>query len=247
MYGYIYKITNLLNNKIYIGKHKYSRPELDKNYITSGVIIKQSIKKYGIENFNIEIIKICNTLQELNTSEIYYIKEYNSRFPIGYNLTDGGDGISEPSAEIREINRLKHLGVKQSEESNIKRSNTLKGRKHSPEWINKIAIANKGQHVSEQQKEISRKRHLGTHWYNDGVKEYLLFDYENHEGLKLGRLHNCFPNQTGLSKSKSLIEKMRKSKSGSTWFNNGEIELMLHDLNNVPNGFVKGRLKRKNK
>lgn len=44
MYGYIYKITNKINNKIYIGQHKYNEPKLDKKYIASGILINCSIK-----------------------------------------------------------------------------------------------------------------------------------------------------------------------------------------------------------
>ena len=50
---FIYKTTNLINGKIYIGKYKGNR----KNYLGSGVILKKAIKKYGIENFTREIIE----------------------------------------------------------------------------------------------------------------------------------------------------------------------------------------------
>jgi group I intron endonuclease len=86
---YIYKITNKLNGKIYIGKHASKR----KNYWGSGKVIKLVIKKHGKENFVNEIIEFCNNEKELNECEIYWIKFFNATDKnIGYNITDGGDG-----------------------------------------------------------------------------------------------------------------------------------------------------------
>ena len=85
-YNYIYKITNLLNNKIYIGKH--STNNINDGYMGSGKIIKQAIKKYGIENFIKEYLAFCDTESKLNWFEKFYIKKYDStNNDIGYNLT----------------------------------------------------------------------------------------------------------------------------------------------------------------
>lgn len=95
MYGYIYKIQNLTNNKQYIGKHKYPKCKLDPNYITSGKIVSEAIKYYGKENFDIQIIDTAETLDELNQKEIYWIAYYNTRSrQHGYNIAMGGDGGS---------------------------------------------------------------------------------------------------------------------------------------------------------
>ena len=89
MFGYIYKITNLKNNKIYIGQHKGE--VFDKRYFGSGKIIKLAFEKYGKENFKIEILEWCNSFEELNKKEEYYIEHYNSRNnDIGYNIRLGG-------------------------------------------------------------------------------------------------------------------------------------------------------------
>ena len=92
MFGYIYKTTNLMNNKIYIGK-KHSNIFID-NYFGSGKLIKRAIEKYGKENFKIEMIDTANDLSELNQKEKFYIHKYNSYYKngTGYNIAPGGDG-----------------------------------------------------------------------------------------------------------------------------------------------------------
>lgn len=87
----IYKITNLINNKIYIGQstnieyrwedHKfYSR--------NSHTALQAAFKKYGISNFSFEVIEECSK-EYLDEREIYWIKFYDS-YKNGYNLTKGG-------------------------------------------------------------------------------------------------------------------------------------------------------------
>lgn len=85
----IYKITNLVNNKIYIGKDTTSDP----NYFGSGLIIRKAIKKYGLENFIKEVIDETEDYKELSKKEISWIKKLNStNKKIGYNISTGGDG-----------------------------------------------------------------------------------------------------------------------------------------------------------
>lgn len=111
---FIYKITNKINNKIYIGqvynktiydrfnRHIKSASSESKSYIG------RAIAKYGAENFVIEEIDKANSLEELNNKEIYWIKYYNSTDKnIGYNLTPGGDGgntyLCKSEKELNEI------------------------------------------------------------------------------------------------------------------------------------------------
>lgn len=85
----IYKITNLINQKIYIGKDSTNR----KNYYGSGKAIKNAILKYGEDNFSKEIIDTACDLTDLNEKEKYWISFYKSTDPkIGYNRSSGGDG-----------------------------------------------------------------------------------------------------------------------------------------------------------
>lgn len=137
-YGIIYKITNKINNKVYIGqtikkygfKQRYSY-NLAKN--TKNLHLKSSIEKYGIENFEIiEEFDIAYSKEELDNKEKYWIAYYKSNDAnYGYNLQDGG-GNGRPTKEVRDRmskNNPKYLlGKHLSLETRQKISNSLKGR-----------------------------------------------------------------------------------------------------------------------
>lgn len=85
----IYKITNLINGKIYIGKDV----ESNQKYMGSGNLIKKAIKKHGLENFKKEILEECLSKDELCNKEKYWIDFFKSTdLKIGYNISKGGDG-----------------------------------------------------------------------------------------------------------------------------------------------------------
>lgn len=85
----IYKITNNINNKIYIGKDTTD----DNYYYGSGILIKRAIDKYGKDNFTKEIVEELDDYCELSIREIHWINYYNStNLEIGYNISSGGDG-----------------------------------------------------------------------------------------------------------------------------------------------------------
>lgn len=94
----IYKITNKINGKCYIGQSihiesrwgeekRVSNNPKSKSYNT---VLSRAFRRYGIENFNFEILEEC-PVELLNEKEIYYINYYNSYFE-GYNSTTGGQG-----------------------------------------------------------------------------------------------------------------------------------------------------------
>lgn len=84
----IYKTTNLINGKIYIGRDKNDND----SYLGSGLLLSKAIKKYGKENFKKETIEKCSTIKNLNEREIFWIYKLNSRNKkIGYNIAVGGE------------------------------------------------------------------------------------------------------------------------------------------------------------
>lgn len=93
----IYCLTNKVNNKKYIGQSKNIFSRWNEHYRTATSnpdrcsLIHKAINKYGIENFNFEILELCET-SKLDELEIKYIKLFKEMGNILYNLTDGGDG-----------------------------------------------------------------------------------------------------------------------------------------------------------
>lgn len=108
MKGIIYKITNTVNNKSYIGQTRQSI-QFRWNQHTSkkdNTYFHNAIQKYGKDNFTIEILEECN-VEVLNEREIYYISKFDT-FKNGYNLTIGGDGnkkllLDDKYDEIKEL------------------------------------------------------------------------------------------------------------------------------------------------
>jgi hypothetical protein len=96
IYGYIYLITNLINYRMYVGKHEYKRMKLDPNYFcsTTNPQFYEDLKSYGRKNFNVEILHYCYSIEDLNESERRIISCYRSKYGWDsmYNIASGGEG-----------------------------------------------------------------------------------------------------------------------------------------------------------
>lgn len=136
--GIVYKITNIINNKCYIGITKKTFRQrynyTDKWWsTTTNDHLKNSVKKYGSENFIVEILEKCDN-RLLEQREIHYIEKFDS-FKNGYNKTTGGSYNYNLSHETKQkISKSKkgcvshNKGRKMSEESRAKLSKSLKGK-----------------------------------------------------------------------------------------------------------------------
>jgi group I intron endonuclease len=125
----IYRITNSTNNKVYIGQsknifhrwlcHRNLKIKKRKTYLQNAIL------KYGFSNFKFEIIKETHDLDKWEKFFIFWHQSNDPAF--GYNMTTGGEGLTNPSFEIRERIRQKTTGVKQSKETIEKRRKKLIG------------------------------------------------------------------------------------------------------------------------
>ena len=170
----IYKITNNLNGKVYVGKSSNieRRFTVHKTNAKHGVKthLYNAMRKYGIENFTMEVITECE-LSELNELEKYYIAYYDS-LNKGYNETIGGDGFCgcKRSKDAVEKGRQKLIEWWAVPENKERMSNAHKGKtfkKSVPAW-------NKGKHQSDEtRKKISQNhsRHLLGKYRSEETKK----------------------------------------------------------------------------
>lgn len=139
-YSYIYKVTNIVNGKAYIGQSVDPIKRINQHIRYSGsgsYLVHYAVEKYGVENFLFEVIKSEVPIEQINEIEIQCIKEHNCKSPLGYNLTDGGEGT---------------IGV--SDETRMKLSRAGKGRILSEETKQKMSIAQKLSYTDERKEKM---------------------------------------------------------------------------------------------
>lgn len=237
----IYLITNLDNDKKYVGLTKFSITERFYQHVKRGFLLTEAIKKYGEDKFFIELIEEVDTAGRAYELEQYYIKEYNTKVPYGYNLTDGGDGIfgwevteeyrQECSERVKQLHKEKKVGMygknhsdetkrKMSVASKGKSKPWLIGRKLSPESIEKLRQINLGRVLSDEtRKKISENHH----------------DVNGENNPMYGKKH-----------SPETIEKLRekaKNRPKRVWINNGIEEKLMNIDESIPMGYNKGRVR----
>lgn len=178
----IYVRTNLVNGKQYVGQTVdfKSREREWRCYKAeyAGDYINNARKKYGIENWSVEILKVCGDEDDLNKLEEYYIKKLNTRRPFGYNLTDGGYGnkghiVTETTKQkISETLKGKYVGEKSwtygRKLTEVQKQHLREihlGKKLSEEHKKKIGEGNKGKKISEEtRKKMSEARKGKEPW-----------------------------------------------------------------------------------
>jgi hypothetical protein len=211
MYFYLYKITNLINNKIYIGVHKTNN--LDDGYMGSGKVISNAIKKHGIENFKKEILEFFENSKEMFEKEkIIVTEEFLSNSNV-YNIRRGGlggfDHINKDKSLIQKRN--KKVASNRNHEKQInalnryrnenadwreKASHTFKeifknkpgnfsGKSHSDETKEKIGTANSKHQTGKSNSQF------GTMWITNGqenkkIKKESVIPEGWYKGRRLG-------------------------------------------------------------
>jgi len=161
----IYKATNKINGKCYIGqttgKLKNRRKQhLYKSKNMSNFYFHNALRTYGKDSFEWEVLCECDTKDELNEMEFHYIKQYDT-YENGYNMTFGGDGIirinisEDHKQKISDALRGENhpmYGKHLSEDHKQKISNALKGKKVSISTRKKMSESSIGKKMSEEAK-----------------------------------------------------------------------------------------------
>jgi len=252
---YVYKITCVLNEKVYIGKGtvrtKTYGPEKD-HYYGSGIHIKRAVSKHGKENFTKVILSWHDTSDEAFLEEIKQIELFKATDPdMGYNISTGGSGWNSVTGRMAHA-RIKEKGLEFENYVKQRRAEGL--RRPEIREKNRTNTRDMWKNFSEVKREEIIKK-LKDYWKNGGSdkrKEYLkgvLSDpvkseaYRNKlsEGVRKA-------NQTEEYKRKQL-EALEKRKESGEWQRTMELnlELQKHPLsierNKLYNG-PKGSLKK---
>lgn len=180
--GYIYKITNLINKKIYIGQTRRPIQRRWHEHLTTkdNCPIHIAIQKYGIDNFKIEIIEECQDNSILDEREIYYIKKYDSyNSKIGYNATKGGNNNSQqiidwirsnPEQVKNHLDNIRPLALKKFEDNPELKEKREKARmcgykrymqEHKEEWLD------------NQRKKLMKAREILKEQYKENPEEII--------------------------------------------------------------------------
>jgi len=184
MHYIIYRVTNTVNGKIYIGKHQTA--EINDTYMGSGKILKAAIKKYGLAAFAKEILHVFDSEIEMNTMEKELVTEDFCVRPDTYNLCVGGKGgfsyINKINPNLRSVGHTREMyervsnalkgrspsekcvnATKRGHAEGKYRYDTFTGKTHSDEAKKKIGAANSklvGQRNSQ----------YGTMWITNGIE-----------------------------------------------------------------------------
>lgn len=196
----VYRISNLINEKSYIGQTKnlqarWSNHKTLPQKIRDGYLGKQyaqvihyAIAKYGLENFKFEVLEEVPSVKEANEREDYWIVYFDS-LNNGYNSVPGGNNFvlsEETKLKISATLKAKGLkgkdhyryGMKHTEESKRKMSNIKKGltpwkgKRHSEETKRKISEANKGQPSARKGVSLSQETKEKISKANKGKKPW---------------------------------------------------------------------------
>lgn len=184
----IYCFENKENGKKYIGKSINISKRVSTHISNlcknkdGCEILQNAWNKYGEEAFLIYVIEECPE-EVISDREIFYIDKLKTKTPLGYNMTDGGEGLSgyKQSEETKEKRRIKWSGEKNPNFGKFGKDNHRFGTKLSSETRNKISKSLTGNKPSEETREKQSLAHIGK---NIGEKNY--FYGKNHSATNNG-------------------------------------------------------------
>jgi group I intron endonuclease len=222
----IYKATNIVNGKYYIGKTKNSLESRIKSHKTASLkkdwLFYRAINKHGFHNFKWEIMVECDNPNQLNELEKKYISENHN----GYNIAKGGNGgdtiSNNPNLEnIKENVSKFHKGKILSDEHKQKISNSHKGKTKNwaKDTAKKMSEANvgkesklKGTQLSDEHKEKISKGNKGkTKIFTEEHKQNLA---KAKEGFKNPNKGKTYEEIMGVEKALEFKKRQSEARKG---------------------------------
>lgn len=199
MYYFIYKTTNKINGKYYIGMHKTD--DLEDGYLGSGTHFKRALEKYGRENFEREILEYCNSDDEMHLAEARYITEDVINDKNSYNLKLGGYGGWDY------VNNH-HLG-NDPKNASARFLELLKNEEFYKSWYDKVAKAKNTeswkQNMSNSLKKTWKKRgggvFTGKHHKESTKKKIGEANSKAQKGTRNSQYGTCWVSNTLIKKS----------------------------------------------
>ena len=159
----IYKITNTINNKSYIGQSinihtRYNHHFSESNNSRLHMAIAKAVRKYGKEYFSFDILENCDR-EHLDERERYYVELYNTVAPSGYNLRSGGNIKGCTFSEEAKANMSKaRTGMKLSDSARANIAKASGRRKHTDETKEKLRQLNIGRKFSDETKKLQSEK-----------------------------------------------------------------------------------------
>lgn len=188
MMHYVYVILNVVNYKVYVGQtyKPLNRWSSHKSEVKNGRLrfpIHKAMAKYEIENFQFSIVEVCETSEQVDLAEAYWIEQFDSRnSEMGYNLAVGGNvnrGWHHTEENKRKISaaNLGKIMPPLSEERKQKISQQMMGRKIT--WADKISNTQRGKTFSEEHKKRLSEVRTGKYQGENSNQAKLTWDIVN--------------------------------------------------------------------
>lgn len=211
MHYTIYKVTNKINGKIYIGSHKTKN--LDDGYMGSGKYLKRAVEKKGIENFEKEILFVYDNPEAMYQKEGELVNEDFLTIENTYNLKVGGFG----GFDYINTNKL-NAGMQYMKDN----------AKELQKAGLKILKAKYGDNYGNWMKEISKKGIIAAR------KKFP-------NGTFFGKTHSEETKRKISAKNSISSAGEKNSQYGTMWITNGEKNIKIKKSDTIPEGWIKGR------
>lgn len=179
----VYKITNLVNGKAYVGQTVRSIERRFKEHCehsNKNRLLSNAIRKYDKKNFKIEVLSVANSRNELDAKEHEYIIKFNTLSPNGYNLKDGGNSSTYSETARKNMSKAKdgyipwNKGLNKSLDSRVGKQGSSgsnnpnfgkqghwAGKKMPPDFGKKVSESKSGRKFTVTDKYLASMKEVG--------------------------------------------------------------------------------------